>query len=387
MIRLQTVLNSILSKSVFEYILLDRDLKVFSLSDEIDKYLDEPIKKGDDVFDYLPELLGLEDEIDDIFAHKQTSYKIDTVMKKEFYFNVYLEYYSDEIIMVLLHNITEITISKQKILQQSNETTLLNKTLEKILDRQNALIFVTVDENIVYANQQFINYFEFNNLKSLVENDFVFYNLLLDDRINSYQKLFYYVNSNEKYIKIKNDTFILQSTLVEATQHLFTLSKVTNLSNEVKIDSLTGLYKKKYFTVEVEKALKDKSKFMLIVFDLDDFKKINDSYGHVSGDSVLKEFSTLIKSNIRKNDTLARWGGEEFLLILRDVDMENGKVQAQKLCNIIANHNFIDVGKVTSSLGLTYSKDNDTPDKLYQRADKALYKAKFKGKNQIFFCF
>ena len=161
-----------------------------------------------------------------------------------------------------------------------------------------------------------------------------------DPLLESYDALFEKVNSKEEYISINNDTFILQATEIEGTHKLFTLSKVTKLSKTMQTDTMTGAYKKQYFNLQLEKTLEANESAVIAVLDLDNFKSINDLYGHQRGDSVLQELVSLIQENVRGDDIFARWGGEEFLLLLKHTDIENAMKKIETLRKTVCAHHF-----------------------------------------------
>jgi len=387
---IQIILNAILSKNIFEYILVDRELNVISASDGVEKYLDGSPKEGEDILDYLPELVGSEDEIKTIFVKKYCLYSLESVHKNEYYVNITVEYCDQNTAIVLLHNITAVTLSKQKLLQYSNESTLLYNTLQKVVDNQNALLFVSnQDEEIEFANQKFIDYFNAKDLNELKEKKLKLYRYF-DDKLKGYSELYQYVNTDEDHITIGDDTFIVQATHIEATHKLFTLSKVTDiykkkksLEVEIQIDPLTQTYRKSYFDAEVKKELGYDKKFAIVVLDIDDFKVVNDTYGHPIGDIVLKEFTTLIKQNLRRDDLVARWGGEEFLILLKNMDDDNAIAKVEELRKIIDEYTFSHTKHITASFGLTCAHSSDDVNSLLHRADEALYKAKTDGKNRV----
>lgn len=379
---IQIVLNAILSKNIFEYILVDKDLKIQNSSDGLKKYLGLEPKENDDILKYLPELVGNEDEIKEIFIKKYCLYSLESVYKNEYYVNISIEYCDQNTAIILLHNITAVTLSKQKILQYSNESTLLYNTLQKVVDNQNALLFVVNSQNIKFANQKFMDYFNLNSIEDIRKNELNIYKTF-DNTFKSYDELFIHLEGKESYIKIGNDTFMLHATLVESIHKLFTLTKVTTLSDKLKWDTLTGAYRKSYFNTEFEKIIKEEKKCALSVFDLDNFKQVNDTYGHQVGDKILKEFATLIKSKMNKNDMLVRWGGEEFLLLLKNISSEEAMDKIENICHIIDKHSFSDIEHLTASFGVASLTEDDDADSLFLRADKALYEAKLNGKNQV----
>ena len=381
---IQIILNAVLSKNIFEYIVIDKNLHIVSMSECIDKFVDVIPQIGGEVLDICPEFVGSEEEIKKIFTQPELTYILESVHKSKYYINVSVEYYNEDSALVLFHNITDVTLSRQQVLQYSNESLLLTATLQKILDRQNALLFVTNNNEISFANQQFLEYFGVEKIENIRRKNLRLYQHL-DVSLKSYDALFENVNSKEEYVIINDDTFILQATMIESTHKLFTLTKVTNLSHEIYIDNLTGVYRKTYFNKQLDDMIKNTKEGIVSVIDIDDFKNVNDTYGHLTGDDVLKEFATLIKNNIREDDVFARWGGEEFLLLLQGTTDENAKVKIEELRKVIDNHYFKSIGNLTASFGMAKKEESDDIHSLLQRADNALYEAKTSGKNKLVF--
>ncbi len=381
---IQIILNAVLSKNIIEYILIDKNFTVVSSSEDVHKYLENKLNVGDDILFVLPEFVGAEDNIRKIFSEPKLSYVVESVYKNNYYVNMSVEYYDEKIALILLHNITDTTLSQQKLLQYSNESILLNTTLQKILNSQNALLFVTNKDEITYVNEQFMEYFSVKKVSELKSKDLKLYTYL-DSGLKDYDALFERVNSKEEYVIIDDDTFILQASCIESTHRLFTLTKVTKLTKDMQIDSLTGVYKKSYFNSHLERLIKKKKEGVLVVLDIDDFKKVNDTYGHQVGDKILKEFATLIQNNVRGDDLFARWGGEEFLLLLENTNIENAMIKVEQLRRLVDTRTFKNVGHMTASFGLAKKEESDDVHSLLFRADKALYEAKDAGKNRIKF--
>lgn len=152
-------------------------------------------------------------------------------------------------------------------------------------------------------------------------------------------------------------------------------------------DSLTGIGNRRLFE-EVFQAHqlvigKYHPKLHVLVFDVDNFKRINDTYGHSIGDSVLQELAELVSNAIRKSDVFVRWGGEEFALLLRYCDAPHALKIADDLCTLIQAHRFVSVNRVTCSFGLSEIQSTENIQTVMERADKALYKAKSEGKNCV----
>jgi diguanylate cyclase (GGDEF)-like protein len=125
------------------------------------------------------------------------------------------------------------------------------------------------------------------------------------------------------------------------------------------------------------------------MMDVDEFKRVNDTYGHQAGDMVLQELGSLLRKSIRMSDTACRYGGEEFALLLPNTDLGEAMIQAERLRRMIETHRFEWKGtpfRATLSFGLTRLNNGTNPSSrsLVEDADKALYKAKRDGKNRVF---
>ena len=146
-------------------------------------------------------------------------------------------------------------------------------------------------------------------------------------------------------------------------------------------------YNRTYFNKELKKEIskykRDDISFCFIIIDIDFFKKINDSYGHQVGDEILTELTSIIKKRSRTTDTLARWGGEEFVQLLPSTTFENAKLIAENIRIMIQEHTFSNSIKITCSFGISQIREEDSNEDLIKRADVALYIAKSKGKNSV----
>ena len=166
-----------------------------------------------------------------------------------------------------------------------------------------------------------------------------------------------------------------RESLEKELERLATVDKLTSIYNRYKMDlSLEE---------QIEIAKRYERVLSIIFFDIDFFKNINDTYGHKTGDVVLKELSQFISNQLRKSDIFGRWGGEEFLVILPETPKSEAVKLAEKLRKNIEMHDFKKIGKLTCSFGVTTFKQNDTAETIVSRVDKKLYKAKQNGRNRI----
>jgi diguanylate cyclase (GGDEF)-like protein len=137
--------------------------------------------------------------------------------------------------------------------------------------------------------------------------------------------------------------------------------------------------------IELNRYEREKRPFGILLIDIDDFKKINDEHGHLEGDQVLTELSSLIKTHIREIDFIGRWGGEEFIIVVSNTSSEALTLFAKKLNSLVNLHPFESGYRVTISIGAALIREQDNDHTLLDRADEALYRAKNAGKNQVCF--
>ncbi len=152
-------------------------------------------------------------------------------------------------------------------------------------------------------------------------------------------------------------------------------------------DTLTGIFNRLKFNEELDKwlhhARRYKTALSLIMFDFDDFKHVNDTFGHLAGDKVISGVAGLVQGKIRDTDVFARWGGEEFVILMPNTEDNEARKLAFRLQSAIGDLVFPEVGSVTCSFGVVMLNERDTVDTLMSRADQLLYTAKQKGKNIV----
>jgi len=204
------------------------------------------------------------------------------------------------------------------------------------------------------------------------------------DWIHAYEEL------TSKYSKLLHDT----SKLVKISDHSQRHLRLKNykIQELADTDNLTGLPNRrgsmKLIHNEVQKCLRYKIPLALFIMDIDFFKLVNDTWGHATGDLVLKNLSDNLRSTLRSCDILGRWGGEEFILILSETDAEGAKTIAEKIRSHIETSAFIsekDKINITISLGGTMYNNGMNLDNNLEIADKALYESKENGRNRVTF--
>ncbi|GJL78136.1 MAG: hypothetical protein NPINA01_11250 [Nitrospinaceae bacterium] len=167
-------------------------------------------------------------------------------------------------------------------------------------------------------------------------------------------------------------------------------SKLEQTEAKALVDSLTNVLNRNAYNMKIGQMVREfprlKEHFCLLVVDIDFFKKFNDKYGHKAGDRVLRSVSSSIQETLRASDLVFRYGGEEFVILLSGIQLDNAVKLAEKIRQGVEKDYFIDKDrkmKVTISLGVACVRDDDTELTLFERADKALYLAKENGRNRV----
>ncbi|WP_319576767.1 GGDEF domain-containing protein [uncultured Desulfobacter sp.] len=186
----------------------------------------------------------------------------------------------------------------------------------------------------------------------------------------------------------------LQTRMKVSSEDLKQLHKELEVSQkEARTDSLTGLTNRrgleKRLEIERIRARQNNAPFSVIMLDIDHFKAVNDTFGHLVGDSLLKGFAALLSSQLRRNDLAARYGGEEFLILLPETNVEGAYTVSEKIRNILCKKEWTikgsqkRIGQIKASMGIAQYKLDETGNEVITRADKAMYHAKNTGRDRI----
>ena len=164
---------------------------------------------------------------------------------------------------------------------------------------------------------------------------------------------------------------------------------LVDLERLATTDTLTKAFNRSKFneliTMEMERGKRFHHALSLLMFDLDHFKEVNDTFGHSVGDDVLRTTSDLVRQHMRRSNHFIRWGGEEFIVIAIEADLDDSVRLAERIRKEIEGYNFDTVGTVTLSFGVTQLRVNDNEETFIKRVDEALYKAKENGRNRVEF--
>jgi len=299
----------------------------------------------------------------------------------------------------------------QQILTQK-ELKLKEENLHFIMDHNPDAICMIDKNKISYLNHSFLTLMKLDSFENFdIHKHCIVHFIVNEDGSQRFTELKqlkeFLINNEENEIVVrmslqnndmKNIHFynLFFKIYTEIDRIILIFTDITNIEQERSLykiqattDALTNIPNRMYFDLyldnQITSAIREKTIFSLIMFDIDDFKMVNDTYGHPVGDKILIELVQVVKNHIRKNDFLARWGGEEFMILTRSNSQESD-ILANKILKEIQNHSFEIVGKVTCSFGVSSFTEDSTRETILNNVDKALYDAKNNGKNCIKFC-
>ncbi len=321
-----------------------------------------------------------------------------------------IEVFTNDELGVLSHSINKmadslVTINltlENKVHEQTIKLENANTTLENIFNITPNITLLTDSKTLLKANSEFYNFtgyatledflLDYNcicdlfvgldgYLKPIVDDmSWVKYVVLNKGRIHKAviekdgEEYLFLVNATEYYENDKVYFIAVFENITELQKVAYT-NHLTKLMNRVKIDEMlercTNNYKRY------------KNIYSIILLDIDHFKLVNDTYGHLVGDDILKYIAIILRENTRNVDLVGRWGGEEFLIISRETDINGAFVLAEKIRKNVASYEFEIAKNQTISLGVAQIKENEKIDELLKRADDALYEAKERGRNRV----
>ena len=281
------------------------------------------------------------------------------------------------------------------------------RQLAQAMEQMDEMVRITnKDGYITYVNEALTRHSGYkkaeligntNNLFKSNQHDSDFYKRMYDaiENKQSYQATFINAKkSGEIYYEDQTITPVLDE---ESDEIKYFISTSRDITEHVKMqeqlealattDTLTGIKNRYSTTQEIENEIKRvkryKSSFSVMMFDIDFFKKVNDTYGHDVGDYVLKEFTTIVSKSIRDTDIFGRWGGEEFILLVPNEDFDGAMILAEKVRKSIELFEFKTVKHITVSIGMTICNSFAEKEALLKIVDNALYEAKKNGRNNV----
>lgn len=311
---------------------------------------------------------------------------------------------SENKVMLSIYDISELYETKLSLQKEINKVKELNEILEtdkNIIDKNIMMIKISLDGVISEASTLYCEFFGYQQNDILGQN----ISILKSGNIpeSTYENLWNTIcdkkpwhgeienrcaNGDLKWVEVKIlPIFDENKELIEFNAFYHDITNKKLLEELYITDPLTKLYNRGYFDEIFQDITKHQRKadtdFALVISDIDYFKSINDTYGHQVGDEALKDVASVLKNSLRDNDVIARWGGEEFVIILKNVTIDEAKIITEKLRVNIESVKIQNNIHVTSSFGLTkYRIGEDTKD-TFKRVDDALYEAKKSGRNRV----
>ncbi|MDD5161172.1 MAG: diguanylate cyclase [Sulfuricurvum sp.] len=275
---------------------------------------------------------------------------------------------------------------------------------QTVLDAIPSPVIVTDGHELIAANQTFLAYLHYGNVSDFKrdhacvceyfeEGDTEDYLMPMfnDQRWTEYISDHPLINHKAK-ITIEGQTTVFDVKLSllkfkEESRYVVIFTDISSIQSISMTDPLTGIANRLHFTMVYEHAInvaaREQKPLGIIFFDIDYFKQVNDRYGHLKGDKVLKQISDMVMKQLRKSDIYARWGGEEFVILLPDTSLYQAFQLAEMLRVAIELENFGTSEKITCSFGVAVLEENESAEMLLKRADELLYQAKESGRNRV----
>ncbi|MDD2371529.1 MAG: diguanylate cyclase [Firmicutes bacterium] len=272
--------------------------------------------------------------------------------------------------------VASIVLDSEKLVELFDSYAKENNIKVAIFNKNNGGSLVYGDENI--KNQTPLIFHS-----NFIYNDWTFCVLPEDNSLNSNLSVILLITITGLII----GSFITYRSYNIFKSHEEIRRKNIILKKTSVRDKLTQIYNRSYLDAilveEIHLADKNESSLSIIYFDLDFFKYINDTHGHTLGDTVLKGITVLVKESLRNSDVFARWGGDEFAIIMPFTSLKGALVVAEKIRMSISEYHHPIVKEITASFGVTEYMKGENPDNLFDRVDKALYLAKENGRNKV----
>ena len=284
--------------------------------------------------------------------------------------------------------------------------------IDSFLDSQQSITVVYDAKGPKLINRAGLEFFGYNSLPSLLSSHADIVDFFIEEK-NCISKYTYgknWVESIYNDKKNRNNTvkvkifskkdeldyyfYLKISKMKDSKSYLLIFNDITKLERDksnikklAELDPLTQIYNRvklnEMFRGIFFNAKKYNTNVTIILFDIDHFKDINDKYGHNVGDKVLRELSSLVRGLLREEDIFARWGGEEFVIILEGVSLQETTKLASRIREEVEKFPFDVVEHVTCSFGVTQFTQRDTESLFFERVDNALYEAKERGRNRV----
>jgi diguanylate cyclase (GGDEF)-like protein len=261
------------------------------------------------------------------------------------------------------------------VMEQDNSGLEVADFIRNDLDNELMRIIVRTGQPGIIPEEDVISKYDINDYKEKTELTDRKFKTAMTMALRSYADL----------INLESFKAILEHEVQARTAELERLNR--ELEYHATRDTLTGAYNRMKFNELLDHEIRRHARYpramTLAMIDIDHFKAVNDKHGHVGGDSALRQFVALVLDHIRESDVLARWGGEEFMILFIEAPIEESRTVSELLRQRIEGHHFEKIGNITCSVGLTQVQHDDNLESLHRRVDEALYAAKRDGRNKV----
>lgn len=275
---------------------------------------------------------------------------------------------------------------------------------QMILDSVPSPVIVTDGASLVAANSAFLGYFRYPNVESFKrdhecvceyfepgDTDEYLMPMHDDERWTEYM-LSHPLKSHKAKITIDGVITIYEVRISvlkvsDDVRYVVIFNDISSMQTQTMTDPLTGIPNRLHFSMvfqhTIHVAQRSGKNLSVVFFDIDHFKEVNDHYGHLAGDTVLREIAALVAQRIRRSDIIARWGGEEFVILLPETDLDEAVSLAEMMRHSISEKQFEQIGVLTCSFGVAILEEGEDGEHLLNRADQMLYTAKNSGRNKV----
>jgi diguanylate cyclase (GGDEF)-like protein len=302
-------------------------------------------------------------------------------------------------------------ISKQITIVKEHKEQV--EILQHIIDSNNSITIITNLITISFSSQSFLSLLNLTNIKEFNQKYFSLFDIfskssqfinkeIIEEQIRKGTNFQTYIEEIDEAnrIAVIDDSngdarsYYIAVTEVGNNNFLINFTDITQIEKERQestkkafIDGLTAVYNryklKEVFAQECNNIQRDQTPLSLAILDIDFFKKVNDTYGHLIGDEILISLADDIQRHTRSSDLFVRWGGEEFVILFHNTELDDAIKSAELIRERVASLRHPIAGNITISFGLSKYRAGDTLDTLIHRADKALYRAKNSGRNCV----
>ncbi len=267
---------------------------------------------------------------------------------------------------------------------------------QEVIDNQPNMILITDGQKPLFVNKTLLKFYHLDSIKGFgcISKTFLEAENTFTSRKENWVEEILKLSPEDRLVKIGTSVKRIFNLSISSYRKNYivtfndisrTIIRQISLQNRATHDKLTGALNREFFYSNFKDlSCKNNNTISAVaIVDIDKFKNINDSFGHSTGDSVLKELVEVLNTSSRERDVLIRWGGEEFVIIL-EVNSDKTLFRTlEKYRKIIEKHSFKSVGNLTCSFGAVVYKEDEKIEDTIKRADKALYKAKESGRNRV----